>query len=249
MNRPLPTGMLPAETLPDAAPDPARTRARPLMRRYEALARGEDGAEVELNRLAPATGFFESAFNAMARGTLVTTPQGPVAVEDLRPGDFVETAEGGAEPILWRGSLTLYPLRPGLHARPDRLYRCTADALGYGRPIQDLLLGPGALVWSPRAGDFLPAEALLDGETVIELTPPGAVTAFHLCLAGSRTLLANGVALRSFAPDAHAAAHLAPELLALFVSLFPNAAEIADIAALPLPRRPAYPQRPGSAVA
>jgi hypothetical protein len=241
MNRPTPPAALSADRMPDAAPDPARSRSRPLLRRYEALCLGEDGNELEINRLAPASAFFEAAFNALARGTLIATPDGPVAIEDLRPGDYVDTAEGGPEPVLWRGNLTLYPLRPGGAGRPDRLYRVTGDALGYGRPMQDLLLGPGARIWSSRQGDFLPPEALVDGDTVVELSPPAAVSAYHLCLAGRRTLLANGVAFRSFTPDVAAAGHIAPDLLALFVALFPNADMISDFAALPLPRRPLPP--------
>lgn len=232
-------GYSPADEDADPSVETGRSRARPLMRRYEALCLTDDGEEIELNRLAPASGFFEAAFNAVARGTLIHTPSGPVAIEDLRPGDFVETAEAGPEVLLWRGSLTLYPMRPGLQGRPDRLYRVTVDALGYGRPMQDLLLGPGARVWSARAAAFRPPEDLLDGETVVELTPPAPVSAYHLCLASGGTLLANGVALQSFVPDAVAAAHLSPELLTLFLALFPNAERLAEFGALALPRRTA----------
>lgn len=237
------------ETAPDAAPDPAaRSRSRPLLRRYEAICLDAEGQEVEINRLAPASSFFENAFNALARGTLLATPDGPVAIEDLRPGDRVETAEAGTEQVLWRGNLTLYPLRSSGAGRPDRLYRFTADALGFGRPMQDLLLGPGARVWSARKGDFLPAEVLVDGDTVVELTPQTPVSAYHLCLSSGRTLLANGVAFRSFSPDITAAGHLSPDLLSLFLALFPNAERLHEFEALPKPRRPG-PVPPGHRIA
>lgn len=238
MNRP--AGSLIPDFSSNGPVDQDRTRARPLLRRYEAIYLDEAGNEAEFNRLAPANSFFETAFNAFARGVLISTPSGPVAIEDLHPGDLVETAETGAEPVLWRGSLTLYPIRPDGGGRPDRLYRVTADALGYGRPMQDLLLGPGAQLWSPRQGTFVEADALVDGDSVVELNPPTAVTAYHLCLANCATLLANGVALRSYAPDQAAAAQLAPDLLRLFLDLFPNRAALSDLNDLPENRRTPY---------
>lgn len=202
------------------------------MRRFAAQWLAEEGQSDDYNRLAPASSFFESAFNAFIRGTLLATPMGPVAVEDLMPGDQVETAERGTEVILWKGNLTLYPHSPGMPGQPDGLFRLTADSLGYGRPMQDLLLGSGAEVWAPNRSRFIPAAEMLDGVSVIELAPPAPVTAYHICLAGRRTLLANGLAVSSYAPDEAAAQQLTPEMRALFLSLFPNLRDLEDIAAL-----------------
>lgn len=210
----------------------AKPRQKTLMRRFAAQWLAEEGQFDDYNRLAPASNFFESAFNAFARGTLLATPVGPVAVEDLMPGDRVETAERGPEVILWKGNLTLYPHRPGMPGQPDGLFRLTADALGYGRPMQDLLLGSGAEVWAPHCGQFIPAGEMLDGVSVIELTPPAPVTAYHICLAGRRTLLANGLAVSSYSPDEATAQQLTPEMRSLFLSLFPNLRDLEDIAAL-----------------
>ncbi|MBI1219288.1 MAG: hypothetical protein GC186_12135 [Rhodobacteraceae bacterium] len=223
-----------------------RPRAKALLRRYEAACLDENGHLIEINRLAPAIPFFESAFSAMARSTLITTPAGPVAVEDLMPGDLIETAEDGPQPLLWKGTLTLYPQRRDMSGRADRLLRMTADALGYGRPLQDLLLGPDARIWSPRAADFLRAEDLVDGEAVIELTPIAPVTAFHLCLPGCHTLLANGVALRSYAPDPAQTSALSADLLALFLSMFPNRTLLQEIGP---PRRARGPASPKNGIA
>lgn len=229
----------------EPAVDP-RPRAKALLRRYEAVCIDETGQLIEINRLAPAIPFFESAFSAMARSTLLATPGGPVAVEDMMPGDLIDTAEDGPLPLLWKGSLTLYPQRRDLSGRPDRLLRMTADALGYGRPMQDLLLGPDVRIWSPRAADFLRADDLVDGEVVIELTPIAPVTTFHICLSGCRTLLANGVALRSYAPDPAQVGALSADLLGLFLSMFPNAALLQDIGA---PRRTRGPADPKDGIA
>lgn len=240
-----------APSSPQMPPNPARlpTRPRPktLMRRFTAQWMADDGQIDDYNRIAPASAFFEGAFNALVRGALLSTPNGPVAIEDLLPGDEVDTAERGAEPILWKGSLTLYPSRQGMPGQPDRLFRLTADALGYGRPMQDLLLGTGAEIWSPHHGRFVPAVTMLDGVSVIELAPPAPVTAFQVCLSGRRTLLANGVAVSSYAPDETAAAQMSPEMLALFLTLFPNRQDLEDLNALARADRTS--PRPGGPVA
>ena len=48
---------------PSAMSDDARPRPRPLMRRYEAVYLDESGHVADVNRIAPATPFFEEAFS------------------------------------------------------------------------------------------------------------------------------------------------------------------------------------------
>ena len=199
-----------------------RPRAKPLLRRYEAACLNAAGETTRFSRLAPAVPVFESAFNAIARGTLITTANGPVAVEDLQPGDQIETAENGPEPLLWIGNLMLYPHRDDQPLRKEPLVRLTADALGFGRPMQDLLLGTGARVWSRRDDAFVEPGTLADGESIFELMPVAPITAYHLCLSGPRTILANGVALQSYQPDPSLLLRMMPEMRALFLSLFPS---------------------------
>ncbi|MDE3027518.1 MAG: Hint domain-containing protein [Paracoccaceae bacterium] len=201
-----------------------RPRAKPLLRRYEAAYLNAAGETTQFSRIAPAVPMFEGAFNAIARSTLITTTNGPVAVEDLQPGDLIETAETGPEPLLWIGNLMFYPLRDDQPLRTDPLVRLTADAMGFGRPMQDLLLGTGARVWSRRDNDFVEPSALADGESIFELAPVAPITVYHLCLSGPRTILANGVALQTYQPDPTLLRNLTPEMRALFLSLFPNAA-------------------------
>ena len=40
-------------------------------------------------------------------GTLIDTPSGPRAVEELRPGDLVTTRDHGPAPLLWAGASRL----------------------------------------------------------------------------------------------------------------------------------------------
>ena len=79
-----------------------------LTRRYEAAALRPDLTVARVTVTAPALPLFETATAAFARGTLVQTPLGPVAVEDLGPGDIVDTTTG-PEPVVWVGSTTFVP--------------------------------------------------------------------------------------------------------------------------------------------
>ena len=53
-------------------------------------------------------------------GTRILTPQGPVPIEFLRPGDLVVTRDNGPQPLLWKGARHLDPatLDTAPHLRP-----------------------------------------------------------------------------------------------------------------------------------
>jgi hypothetical protein len=116
----------------------------PLNRRYEIAyldPQGHVGCET---RLAPAIPEIENAFCALARGSVVATTEGPVAIEDIVPGMVALTAEGREETMTWIGSMTLFPANAMPGMTPRRLVRVTGDAFGVGRPMPDLILGPSA---------------------------------------------------------------------------------------------------------
>jgi hypothetical protein len=122
----------------------ARPAPRPNLatRRFEMLWAAENGDVLDRQVSAPALPVFEDAFSAFARGALIPTEHGPVAIEDLLPGDRIETVGGDFLPIKWIGSMQLDA--QGTRAKgaaPECLYRLMADSFGYGRPAPDLLLG------------------------------------------------------------------------------------------------------------
>ena len=76
-----------------------------------------------------------------ARGTLIDTPEGSVAVEDLAVGTLVRTRDNGDQPIRWIGRVTLSASR--LRAQPKmRPIRIAAGALGPNLPSQPLVVSP-----------------------------------------------------------------------------------------------------------
>lgn len=75
------------------------------------------------------------------RGTLIRTPNGLVAVEDLEEGDLVDTLDDGPCPVRWIGSRIVSVKQA--QARPEwRPVLVPAGALGDSKPTRDLLLSP-----------------------------------------------------------------------------------------------------------
>lgn len=74
-------------------------------------------------------------------GTMIETPEGPVAVETLAAGDLVLTRDHGPQVLRWIGGtrLSALHLMRAPHLRPIRI---RAGALGVGVPAADLLVSP-----------------------------------------------------------------------------------------------------------
>jgi hypothetical protein len=228
--------------------DPLRNQ--PLTRRYDVLSLAPNGDINEFSRVAPATPVFEDAFAALARGTLIATEHGPVAVEDLVPGTRIDTLTAGLQPLLWIGAMTVYPDgRQGPGGEGAGLTRLAADTFGFGRPAPDLVLGPRArilfrssqcqgLVGAEHA--FAPARAFTDGDGVIEVMPVSPVRVFHLALHGQQVIRANGMEVESFHPGSEPEAVMTPETMELFLSLFPHIERPRDFGPIEIPRLTAF---------
>ncbi|MBS0564568.1 MAG: Hint domain-containing protein [Proteobacteria bacterium] len=215
-----------------------------LTRRYETSWLAADGRVETATRIAPALPAFEEAFSAIARGALIETADGLVAVEDLAPGATIITADGRREQVVWMGAMTLFPPQavPGL--APACLTRITADAFGDGRPMPDLLLGPQARIvlqgarcrriGTARAS--VPARSLVDGEGIVAVTPVAPVTVYHLVLSRHAALRCAGVEVESFHPGKDHAERFDPQMAQLFLAMFPTLKSFADFGPLALPR-------------
>ncbi|PVA05905.1 hypothetical protein DC363_13500 [Thalassorhabdomicrobium marinisediminis] len=228
----------------------AQTDGRPqqtqrLMRRYEVVHLLPNGDIDDFTRVAPAHAAFEDSFAALARGALIKTRRGIVAIEDILPGDEVNTVTNGFQPVQWRGSMTLVPNVQGQNPRMGRLIRLASDALGIGRPMPDLLLGPSARLYhrSPtlervtgHPAAFVPAVDFVDGVNVVEVTPQTSVQVFQLGFTNHERFVVNGVEVDSHNPGARHELNLRGEMLALYLSLFPHVTRIEDFGMLMHPR-------------
>ena len=133
-------------------------------------------------------------------GTRLATPDGPIAVDDLDPGDEVTTAFGAVLKVRWVGYRTLDCRR---HPRPQDVMpvRVAAGAFRPGLPRRDLWLSPDHALMVD--GVLIPVRHLLNGATV-QQEAVDEVTYFHVEMqnaAGEAThtaLLAEGLAAESY---------------------------------------------------
>lgn len=141
-------------------------------------------------------------------GTMIDTPDGPRAVQDLREGDRLQTRDSGAQDIQWIGSRRMTGAR--LFAMPElRPVRIRAGAFGVERPDQEFLVSPNhrmlirgsvaqSLFNTPEV--LVAAKDLINGTTVTLDTQVKEITYIHLMLPSHQIVMANGVETESFHP-------------------------------------------------
>lgn len=181
--------------------------------------------------VAPCVPVIESACANVARGTLISTTQGPVAVEDLVPGMGILTSEYGPLPLQWVGSYELTP-REAQASERGKLFRVTSDAFGLAKPASDLMLAPRSHILMRNAAckalfgmelAFAPIRAFEDGEQVISIAPMSAVSLYNLAFDRQATIMANGVEVESFHPGPFSETLMDDEMLYALLRLFPQA--------------------------
>ncbi|MDN4633227.1 Hint domain-containing protein [Sphingomonas sp. PsM26] len=131
-------------------------------------------------------------------GTLIRTPHGDVAVEDLIVGESVLTASGEAAAVQWIGHHTV---RCDLCFDPTLAWPICirADAFGVGKPDLDLFVSPGHAIWVPFLDDgvLIPASSLVNGSSIAQIEAK-TVTYWHVELENHDILLANGLPAESY---------------------------------------------------
>ncbi len=215
------------------------------MRKFRIDSLTRSGAIHTTDQIGPASPMFESAFSAFARGTLIKTTDGPVAIEDLLPGMQLITREHGPMPLLWIGSMTCMPKRDTVGGTDTRLTRVMADGVDMVHNSGDLIAGPGArlLVRPSDMHDIVGADHVLthardlvDGVHIIDITPQRPVTLYHLCLHRHATITAAGIEAETFHPGRGFQSYLRQNMLSLFLSFFPHVNVPSDFGPLAHPR-------------
>ncbi len=129
-----------------------------------------------------------------ARGTGLLTPHGYRAVETLKPGDPLVTANGIRRPVRWIGWRTL-DLGPGT-ARFARPVLIMPGAFGQGLPARMLRLSPMHCVYVD--GVLIPVTHLVNGATILREEGSVAMTYYHVELDRHDILLAEGLPCESY---------------------------------------------------
>jgi hypothetical protein len=134
----------------------------------------------------------------LAIGTLIATPLGPWLVQDLRPGDFIETLDEGPKPVLWVGQTELYEPAPAVKISAGVLANTAAARVGLDHLV--MIDGVDCELLFGEAEIFVKAQDLL-GLPGIHLDVFGPVSSyFHLMVEGHQIILANGVPVESLHP-------------------------------------------------
>jgi hypothetical protein len=168
-------------------------------------------------------------------GTMIRTPDGEVAVETLKRGDFVLTAEGVARPVSWLGRQTVSTR----FADPLRIWpiRVKAGALAENVPARDLLLSPDHAVLVD--GALIQAGALVNGASILrETAVPEIFTYYHVELDDHSLVLAENTPAETFVDNVE---RLAFDNWAEYEALYPEGKPIGE---LPYPRAKARRQVP-----
>ncbi|WP_372840207.1 Hint domain-containing protein [Phaeovulum sp.] len=149
----------------------------------------------------------ENVIPCFTPGTLVATPRGEVAVEELRAGDRVITRDNGLQQIRWVGKRVLdrAELSAAPHLRPVLI---RAGSLGNGLPERDMLVSPNhrMLVANDRTALYfeehevlVAAKHLIDNKGVLSVEVLGT-TYLHFLFDRHEVVLANGAWTESFQP-------------------------------------------------
>lgn len=144
----------------------------------------------------------DTGFPCFAAGTRISTGQGSVAVEQLRAGDRVRTADGRLVAIRWIGHRRAHCAE---HPHPHDVMpvRVRAGAFGSGLPVRDLRLSPDHAVFAD--GVLIPIRYLLNGASIVQESV-ASVTYYHVELAVHDVILAEGLPCESYLDTGNRAA-------------------------------------------
>jgi hypothetical protein len=128
-------------------------------------------------------------------GATILTIKGEVAVENLRPGDFVAIrAEHGWVPAIYRPLRFMirrhFVLEPGGSDQSQPI-RIRAGALNDGLPLRDLLLAPEQALLLP--GGRVLARQLINGRSIVREAMTGPICYLHPMLDSRDAVVAEGV--------------------------------------------------------
>lgn len=188
---------------------------------------------VSLDRADTAAKLSPGGVICFTPGTRIVTPDGARRIEDLRPGDSIQTKDNGAQPVLWTGQRHMTGAR--LYAMPHlRPIRFRSGALGIDRPDEDLLVSPqhrmlvrGAAAQSLfHAHEVLvAAEDLLNDASISVDRTLREVTYVHVLMERHQIVWANGLETESFHPSNSALEMVDPAQREGLLNILPGLAD------------------------
>jgi Ca2+-binding RTX toxin-like protein len=149
----------------------------------------------------------ENVIPCFTPGTLIATPRGEVAVENLRAGDRIITRDNGMQEIAWVGrrDLSWADLKLAGHLKPVLV---RAGSLGNGLPERDMLVSPNhrLLVANDRTAlyfdehEVLVAAKHLTGLQGVMPVEAAGVSYIHFMCERHEVVLSDGAWTETFQP-------------------------------------------------
>ncbi|MBB2200558.1 Hint domain-containing protein [Gluconacetobacter tumulisoli] len=127
-------------------------------------------------------------------GTLIATPDGTCAVEDMRIGDAVLAHVEGRDvvrTIIWVGMQ-----RVTAAGRDEYPVRIRKDAFAEGMPVKDLLVTPEHCLYVD--GRMIPARMLVNGRSIIVETSLSSFDVYHIETEEHSVVTADGLLTESY---------------------------------------------------
>ncbi|MEP5375925.1 MAG: Hint domain-containing protein, partial [Hyphomicrobiales bacterium] len=140
-----------------------------------------------------------------ANGSLIETINGPVAVEDLRPGQLLATQDKGFQPVIWTGG-QWYNEDDWFFDESLLPVRISAEALGENEPSCDLLVSqqhrillcrPELELYFGVHEALIPAKHLCGLPGIEIITPKETLGYFHVLCGDHHILKAEGLSAES----------------------------------------------------
>ncbi|TDE37115.1 choice-of-anchor L domain-containing protein [Antarcticimicrobium sediminis] len=164
----------------------------------------------------------------LVAGTMVETPNGMVAVEDLVPGDLVMTRDDGPQPVRWCGSSTR---RASGQDAPVVIAAGTLGDHGTAELSQNhrvLMRSPQAELLFGEGEVLVKAKDLVNGAT-IRLRGDGAqVTYVHVMFDSHQIIRGNGLDSESYHPGQETIGSFDADTRDEILRLMPDARAAAD---------------------
>lgn len=140
-----------------------------------------------------------SSIPCFVAGTLIRTPQGEIPVEEIEPGQLVETQDDGACPVRWAGQRTVpaqgdfapIRIRGGTFGPHRTLLVSPQHRVLVRDSLAELLFGEGEVL--------VAAKDLLNDHSVIRQSG-GSVTYVHLMFDKHQVIFSEGLETESFLP-------------------------------------------------
>lgn len=176
-------------------------------------------------------------------GTLIRTPLGQTRVDQLSPGDLVQTVDHGPLPIRWIGQRRMVFTAANAQHKPIQI---KAGALAPNCPDRDLALspqhpilldGPAVATCYGTTEVLAVAKGLTDMARVRQMHGKAEARYFTLMLDHHALLLANGARVESFYPGQCAMALLSATQREEIARCFPNLSPDAEQSYGPHARR------------